>query len=88
MRIVLITLKPRMIGPKILLCINSTHLEIQPTREKSIVSHLFIIDISYYTYFYRFRQTIKKLIVLTPEIDCDQTAMGLPAVTSAFLIAK
>jgi hypothetical protein len=31
----------------------------------------------------------KGLIALTPEIDYDQTAMGLPPVTSAiFLIAK
>jgi hypothetical protein len=31
----------------------------------------------------------KGLIALTPEIDCDQTAMGLPPFTSAvFLIAK
>jgi hypothetical protein len=29
------------------------------------------------------------LIALTPEIDCDQMAMGLPPVKSAvFLIAK
>jgi hypothetical protein len=29
------------------------------------------------------------LIAFTPEIDCDQTAMGLPPVTSAvFLTAK
>jgi hypothetical protein len=32
---------------------------------------------------------IKGLIALTPEIDCDQTAMGLPPITSAaFIIAK
>jgi hypothetical protein len=31
----------------------------------------------------------KGLIALTPEIDCDQTAIGLPPVTSAvFLIAQ
>jgi hypothetical protein len=31
----------------------------------------------------------KGLIALTPEIDCGQTAMGLPPVMSAvFLIAK
>jgi hypothetical protein len=31
----------------------------------------------------------KGLIAFVPEIDCDQTAMGLPPVTSAiFLIAK
>jgi hypothetical protein len=31
----------------------------------------------------------KGLITLTPEIDCDQTAMNLPPITSAvFLIAK
>jgi hypothetical protein len=31
----------------------------------------------------------KGLIALTPEIDCDQTAMGLPPATSAvFLIAN
>jgi hypothetical protein len=31
----------------------------------------------------------KGLIALTPEIDCDQTAKGLPPVTSrVFLIAK
>jgi hypothetical protein len=31
----------------------------------------------------------KGLIALTPEIDCDQTAMGLPPVSSeGFLIAK
>jgi hypothetical protein len=31
----------------------------------------------------------KGLITLTPEIDCDQTAMDLPTVTSAvLLIAK
>jgi hypothetical protein len=29
------------------------------------------------------------VIALTPELDCDQTAMSLPPVTSAvFLIAK
>jgi hypothetical protein len=28
------------------------------------------------------------LIGLTPEIDCDQTAMGLPPVTSVSLIAN
>jgi hypothetical protein len=33
--------------------------------------------------------TNKGLIALTPEVDCDQTAMGLPPVTSAVcLIAK
>jgi hypothetical protein len=31
----------------------------------------------------------KGILALTPEIDCDQTAMGLPPVTTAvFLIAK
>jgi hypothetical protein len=31
----------------------------------------------------------KELIALTPEIDCNKTAMGLPPVTSAvFLIAN
>jgi hypothetical protein len=31
----------------------------------------------------------KGLIAFTPEIDCDQTAMGLPPVTAGvFLIAK
>jgi hypothetical protein len=31
----------------------------------------------------------KELTSLTPEMDCDQTAIGLPLVTSAvFLIAK
>jgi hypothetical protein len=31
----------------------------------------------------------KGLIALTPEIDCDQTAIGLPPVTSSvFLLAK
>jgi hypothetical protein len=31
----------------------------------------------------------KRLIALTPEIDCNMTAMGLPPVTSAvFLIAN
>jgi hypothetical protein len=31
----------------------------------------------------------KGLAALTPEMDCDQTAMGLPPVTSTvFLIAK
>jgi hypothetical protein len=31
----------------------------------------------------------KGLIAFTPEIDCDQTSMGLPSVTSAvFLIAN
>jgi hypothetical protein len=31
----------------------------------------------------------KGLIALTPEIDCNKTAMGLPPVTSAvFLIAN
>jgi hypothetical protein len=31
----------------------------------------------------------KGLIALTPEIDCDQRAMGLPHITSAvLLIAK
>jgi hypothetical protein len=31
----------------------------------------------------------KGLITLTPQINCDQTAMGLPSVSSAvFLIAK
>jgi hypothetical protein len=35
------------------------------------------------------KKTIKELIALAPEVDCDQTAMGLPSVTSAvFLIAK
>jgi hypothetical protein len=30
-----------------------------------------------------------RINTLTPEIDCDQTAVGLPPVTSAvFLIAK
>jgi hypothetical protein len=34
-------------------------------------------------------KTTKGLIALTPEIDCDHTAMGLPLVTSAvLLIAK
>jgi hypothetical protein len=32
---------------------------------------------------------IKRLTPLTPEMDCDQTVMGLPSVTSAdFLTAK
>jgi hypothetical protein len=30
----------------------------------------------------------KGLTALTSEIDCDQTPMGLPPVTSVFLIAK
>jgi hypothetical protein len=30
----------------------------------------------------------KGLIALTPEIDYDQTAMGLPPVTSVVFIAK
>jgi hypothetical protein len=34
-------------------------------------------------------KTVKGLIAVPPEIDCDQTAMDLPHVTSAvFLIAK
>jgi hypothetical protein len=34
-------------------------------------------------------KAFKGLIALTPEINCDQTAMDLPPVTSAaFLIAK
>jgi hypothetical protein len=34
-------------------------------------------------------EVVKGLIVFTPEIDCDQTAMGLPSVTSSvLLIAK
>jgi hypothetical protein len=41
------------------------------TSMEEIVSHDFII--------YR-------LIAFTPEIDCDQTAMGLPPVTSAVLL--
>jgi hypothetical protein len=33
--------------------------------------------------------TLTPLEALTPEIDCNQTAMGLPPVTSAvFLIAN
>jgi hypothetical protein len=28
----------------------------------------------------------KGLIAFTPEIDCDQTAMGLPPITSAVLL--
>jgi hypothetical protein len=33
--------------------------------------------------------TKELILALTPEIDCDQMAMGLPPVTSAvFLIAK
>jgi hypothetical protein len=32
---------------------------------------------------------LKGLIAFAPELDCDQTAMGLPSVTSAvLLIAK
>jgi hypothetical protein len=35
------------------------------------------------------QKTNKGLIAHTPEIDCDQMAMGLPPVTSAvFLIAE
>jgi hypothetical protein len=35
------------------------------------------------------RKVIKELIALTPEKNCDQTAMNLPPVTSAvFLIAQ
>jgi hypothetical protein len=30
----------------------------------------------------------KELTALTSEIDCDLTEMGLPPVTSAFLIAE
>jgi hypothetical protein len=30
----------------------------------------------------------KGLIALTPEIHCDQTAKGLPPVTSTVVIAK
>jgi hypothetical protein len=30
----------------------------------------------------------KELTALTPEIDCDQTAMGLPPVTTAVLLIK
>jgi hypothetical protein len=34
-------------------------------------------------------KAIRELIAFTPEIYCDQMAMGLPPVTSAvFLIAK
>jgi hypothetical protein len=34
-------------------------------------------------------KTVTRLIALTPEIDCNQTAMGLPPVTSAvYLIAN
>jgi hypothetical protein len=34
------------------------------------------------------KKATKGLTVLTPEIDCDQTAIGLPPVTSSvFLIA-
>jgi hypothetical protein len=35
------------------------------------------------------QKATKGLIALTPEIDCDQTASGLPPATSAvFLLAK
>jgi hypothetical protein len=35
------------------------------------------------------KKATKVLIALTPDVDCDQTAMGLPPVTSAvFLMAK
>jgi hypothetical protein len=32
--------------------------------------------------------SIALTFALTPEIDCDQTAMGLPSVTAVLLIAK
>jgi hypothetical protein len=36
-----------------------------------------------------FLEATKGLIALTPEIDCNKTAMGLPPVTpAAFLIAN
>jgi hypothetical protein len=36
-----------------------------------------------------FRGCRKRVIAFTPQIDCDQTAMGLPPITSAvLLIAK
>jgi hypothetical protein len=35
------------------------------------------------------KKATQGLIALTPEIDCNETAMGIPAVTSAvFLIAN
>jgi hypothetical protein len=38
------------------------------------------------SFFYGCRKAIKELIALTPEIDSDQTAMGLPPVTSAVIL--
>jgi hypothetical protein len=41
------------------------------------------------TFFQEYPKRRHRLSALAPEMDCDQTAMGLPPVTSAvFLIAK